>query len=357
MLYSDINSITYHGKPLFSKSSSDPLFLAYESSRELDTVPRGVSKKYLLETDDRILFFKSCKPEEILGELVSAEIGRNIGLDIVDPIAVDANFFLPYGMFYEYSGVVMTSYRKHEGDKSHRVISARNMIRNFGVNQDSDPRTKYSVYNYAIAASKMNRSGVLGNENIMLEKNFILDHMKLIMFDYLTLQSDRHDHNVEYILEGVEGEVQTLKMSPIFDNSLCFLLFSSETIAQAIRNSKNDEDEKKKLEGLLSMSTCYFFDKDHITTPNSALDTASDFAKIIKCHREMANYFELIKNIDIDDILNRISYRNNIKISSDQRITIREIFNFRRNLICMALEREEQNRGEEATNEDTISID
>lgn len=357
MLYTDVDSITRKGKQIFSRSSAEPLFLMYESETELDTVPRGVSKKYLIQTDDRILFFKSCKPEETLGELVSAEIGRNIGLDIVDPIAVDANFSLPHGVIQEFSGVVMTSYRKAESDKSHRVISARNMVRNFGEIKNPEPRAKYSVYNYAIAASNMNRSGILENENIRLEDGFILKHIKLIMFDYLTLQSDRHSHNVEYILEGAEGEPRLLKMSPIFDNSLCFLLYSAEKIAKLARESKTSEEAKKSLESIISMTTRYFFDVSDPPVNDNIWDTANDFAKIIKCQGEIAEYFELIKKIDMDETLNRVSYRNNIKISPEQRITMREIFNFRRNLICSAVEREEKNREGEKPNEERLQFD
>lgn len=47
------------------------------------------------------------------------------------------------------------------------------------------------------------------------------DLFKMIVFDYLTCQSDRHDCNFGFILDN-NGDIPTLKVAPLFDNELSF---------------------------------------------------------------------------------------------------------------------------------------
>lgn len=49
-----------------------------------------------------------------------------------------------------------------------------------------------------------------------------LDLFKMIIFDFITCQSDRHDCNFGFIVENSNNGIPTIKVAPLFDNELSF---------------------------------------------------------------------------------------------------------------------------------------
>lgn len=79
------------------------------------------------------------------------------------------------------------------------------------------------------------------------DKDEILFNLfKVIVFDYITSQRDRHTNNINFICSAGENNKINLKLAPLFDNEMSFGRFSEKTYKDAM-NSPTSVDFCKYL--------------------------------------------------------------------------------------------------------------
>lgn len=81
------------------------------------------------------------------------------------------------------------------------------------------------------------------DNNLVLDKNIEQDLKEMALMDYLLIQIDRHQGNIEFLIEEKHG-INTLKLAPMFDNGFSLYLQNkaSETtkILNALKNKKQE---------------------------------------------------------------------------------------------------------------------
>ena len=175
-------------------------------------------KKYLYKIDDkRHLGF---------GELFYCHLGQKFGFDCV-------NAYPAYDTKTNTKGVLVESFKPN----GERALSLKDLI-HFCV-------PYFSTHDYACYFSYqefMRMEKVLATAKLEYEPNLGDKFKQLVLIDYLLGQTDRHDLNLEFLLQkNPQSKMITLKMAPLFDNGRAMGLptLADDTLQELIEDAQD----------------------------------------------------------------------------------------------------------------------
>lgn len=316
----------------------------------------GQREKFWFYFDSKKYLFKKrgIQSDDIYAEVIADEIAKTIGID---------SAIYSLGTFNNELGVITENFVK----KDERLI--------LGVEIISDVLNKYGIDN----PDFLNKFGIKGlgvkdahNKLNNLEDIWaILDLyfkdkpnkqdlvkmtmdglVKLLLFDVLSLQGDRHIRNWGIIANEKEG---TYRFSPLFDNSnICGLNRSNSKIAFAgmlnsLKKSSSIEKNTKTVDQLqqliyhskliFSVSDNDIIDIEHKKRKNN-LDILDYFISISdeKSIQLLENYTNRLLNIGIENIINSKEQKMGIDIDKEVKQHIINSININLNNIYERLE-------------------
>ena len=173
--------------------------------------------------------------------------------------------------------------------------------------------TEPTLFNIAEALEYYKNAGYNVNK-----KQIILDLYKMIVFDALTMQTDRNTYNIHFIVD----KQANLKVAPLIDNEFAFFgeFFYPDT--KTYNMTKDEILRQYAVEGkyliIEKFGTLKKFDY---------LDNLKDILILAKKNKSMKDiFFNIIDNINIDNAINELK-KYGIKIEDNYKNYIEKIIN------------------------------
>jgi len=159
-------------------------------------------------------------------------------------------------------------------------------------------------------------------------KKATLEMYKLAIIDYFLGQGDRHENNVEFIL-NIDG---SMRLAPTFDNGHC--LDFRQTYFM-VKKFMNEIDNGTRTEKYLGDNVCMTLEShydDHYRTKHINEDNfIFDLVKISSHNSTIKQFITNILNLDMINELDELEERANAKIGRDYKRFANEIFKNRCN--------------------------
>ena len=316
----------------------------------------GQREKFWFYFDNKKYLFKKRgnKSDDIYAEVIADEIAKTLEID-------SANYTL--GLFNNEDGVITESFIKENERLILGVEIMSEVLNKYGLN-NIDFLKKYGIDNLGVkdAHNKLNNLEdiwsildlyFIDNENKQELVKMTMDGLiKLLLFDMLTLQGDRHIRNWGIIANEKE---ETYRFFPLFDNSnICGLNRSNSKLAfsgmiNSLKKSNSIEKNIKtseQLQQLLYHSKLLFSvsDNDIINIERKKrkdnLDVLDYFISVSdsKSIELLDNYTNKLVNIGIENIISNKEQKMGINIDSDIKEHIINSINLNLNNICERLE-------------------
>lgn len=316
----------------------------------------GQREKFWFYLDDRKYLFKKRgnKSDDIYAEVIADEIAKTLSID-------SANYTL--GTFNNESGVITESFIKQDERLILGVEIISEVLNKYGLN-NVEFLKKYGIDNLGVkdAHNKLNNLEDIWSilDLYFLDKTnkqelvkMTMDGLiKVLLFDMLTLQGDRHIRNWGIIANEKEG---TYRFAPLFDNSnICGLNRSNSKVTfSGMLNSlkKNNSIEKNKktaeqLQQLLYHSKLLFSvsDNDIIDIEHKKrkdnLDILDYFISVSDADsiQLLDNYANNLLDIGIENIVNNKENKMNVNIDEEVKQHIINSINLNLNNIYERLE-------------------
>ena len=245
-------------------------------------LPKG---KAIFKTyDDPYMFMNRVGNIRLVNELICYEIskqvgvlcaeyepathGKNIGVVTYD-VAKENEKMLNLKEFYDFAGC------------------------DFSVN---------GLHNFSVALDKLVEQGYKLDKRAMQRSYF-----KVVMFDILTVQSDRHKNNVHIL---IDEKNKTIRFSPIIDNEFAFnVAYLEDMIMEhSIVRSKDFIEQMKEISVVLTLRE----ERMGFDMYNSNL---TEIMKIIKQNPNYESIFkDMVKNFDVKKAIENVK-KQGVKIS------------------------------------------
>ena len=177
--------------------------------------------------------------------------------------------------------------------------------------------------------------------------NIINSYVNMLLFDIFTLQGDRHPNNWGLIKNG-----DNYRASPLFDNSTSFGL-GSPFMESRIANFKNDFMNARRVKDYDVIDETIYLARPSFTLSNdniknddkeSSLDVFRDFIR--KTGSESVKYiepfFREINELNLENIVKKVSLENGIKMSDDLLGYIYNVFSYHQRKLATVMDMEYQ---------------
>lgn len=227
------------------------------------------------------------------GEFMASVIGKFVGVNLIKTHLVHKS--------NDY-GVLMDNFKQQENE----YIALSSILSCF--NED-----EMRTYDKVIAAVKF----FCEDNDIVCDESVERDLKRLILFDYLMLQQDRHGENIEFEISKDEKNDCFLKLAPIFDNEFCFLFLYDERIWN--NYIYNEETFNSRI---------FAFNK---VQPINAL------AKEIMKSEDLTLILEKFLKIDINKIIDLCDELSSKKMPLKYRNLVNSIFEKQKKKLCLEI--------------------
>lgn len=249
--------------------------------------------QYKFEKNDKSYYFKSNATEKDFadyGEFLASIIAKFVGIDAITTHLVKND--LDYG-------VIMNNFKKPENE----YISLSDILYSF---DESEMQT----YDKVIASVKF----FCEDNDIICDSSVERDLKRLILFDYMLLQQDRHGENIEFEISKNDKNDSVLKLSPIYDNEYCFLFLFDERIWD---NYKYNEKT--------FLSRIFAF---------SSEEPIKELAKEVIKSEDLTNILERFMKIDVKKIIDLCDELSSKKMPVKYKNLLNSIFKNQRDKLC-----------------------
>ena len=316
----------------------------------------GQREKFWFYLNDKKYLFKKRgnQSDDIYAEVIADEIAKTLSID-------SANYTL--GTFNDEAGVITESFIKDDERLILGVEIISDVLNKYGLN-NIEFLKKYGIDNLGVkdAHNKLNNLEdiwsildlyFINNKNKQELVKMTMDGLvKILLFDMLTLQGDRHIRNWGIIANEKEN---TYRFAPLFDNSnICGLNRSNSKVAfsgmlNSLKKSNSEEKNIKTTEQLqqllyhskllFSVSDNDIIDIEHKKRKNN-LDILDYFISISddKSIQLLDNYVSKLLDVGIETIVNNKEKKMGIDISEDVKQHIINSINLNLNNIYERLE-------------------
>ena len=154
-------------------------------------------------------------------------------------------------------------------------------------------------------------------------KKATLEMYKLAIVDYFLGQGDRHEHNVEFIL-NIDG---TMRLAPTFDNGHCLDFRQTHFVVKRFMTEIDDNTRTEKYMGDNVCMTLESHHDDHFRSKHISDDNfIFDLVKLSSHNKEIKAFISNILDIDIMQELDDIEQVTNTHIGRDYKRFANEIF-------------------------------
>lgn len=221
-----------------------------------------------------------------------------------------------------YNGLISYNIAKN----TEEIFSGRMLLKFFGIKQEN------CIINYYNAMKQSTNKGYNVNKVEEMIKMY-----KLCILDYLTLQTDRHMSNVNFLIDYKTKEIH---FAPIIDNEMAFCCMDIYEDVLDIYDDKNmtvkDILDKYNKGHMLSI-----YPLEHIIPKDQEIKQQIVlFAKEVKLGMNTLKY--VLKNIDIKKAIANVE-KNDIKISSAYKNFVYSLFEYNKEQLLKCLEFEISN--------------
>lgn len=313
----------------------------------------NASDSFMFKTDQGWMFFKTADDDELVSELLSAYIARQLGMNVVDPLPVEIE---------DMCGVVMPSYLPES--RVFERYSFNDLHLKFSrLNERFKPQVRPTCFYAMTMLENLSEFGGTFAET-KVNSEAMYDLAKIAIFDFLTRQTDRHSENIEFILEG-----GVLSVAPMFDNANSFFFdqsvlnaFRSEhwarsfTKAEIIKNLPlfgSDSDLRFKFtlptekiidlkkgvdcEEKKSRPRCTMSIKDR--QAESAKLNLEDISGVLYCNPKMQDFRRKIEYVNMQGIFDEIERDTGFKLSYKHKFVAENLFDNQRNILISATDK------------------
>lgn len=246
----------------------------------------GIQEKYWVEVDDKQYLFKYNQSQadfSDFGEVFVSYICYVLGVKCVN--AIFCKDFFEDKKFVN-NGVLIESYRTEKVEES---FSLDSLIKRY-LRRETD--------GYSVKEILKILKDFCKDNNVILDVNIEQELKEMALIDFLLIQSDRHAHNIEFLIENQNG-IKTLKLAPMFDNGFSlYLQNNTKTNLQALKellaNKYVDSFSKKN-------PMPKFYIKASINSNKNCL--VKDLAKEIINNKKLKKIFENFCKLNISEEL------------------------------------------------------
>lgn len=275
-------SLKKYGHVWFKLSKGDALFKTYDGE-----------------------YKKEVKDLRIINELICSCLAKQIGINsaVYEPAILDDAY-----------GVVTYNFLK----ENQKLLT----LDNFFMPGDNTP----SLVNIS---EKIDFYKMLGYD--ISKEEIILDLYKIMIFDAITLQSDRNSFNINFILDN---DFNSIKVSPLFDNEFAFNVENLYNVYYIPEKNFSFRDLIANYSvdaKLLEVKSETLFDKRRY------YKLVSSLTDLAKCNDEMKTFLiKTIKSLSVSNAINDVE-KMGVEISNEYRQYIKTIVNGTKRLFLIDL--------------------
>lgn len=358
-----LDEYTLNGEPLFTRKPDNGFSLSVGNCVK-HSGQRSLNDSFKIETDNGILFFKQENNFHSNISIITGEIANALGMKVVAPVKatlfytkenIDDN---KLSQHYQMDGVIMNSFSDTSDDAE---IITPLKFKNLIEYSKEQPSNFPSIYESMSAIAEMKTLDEF--KDVKFDDEIVYDLMKIAIFDFLTLQPDRHPRNIEFLFrEFPAGSGKfTFESAPMFDTSLAFEPHTCKSRTISLKNYTNlvaQFDELPRVfNGILrleSESVC-FKSMMNRKTPDEienqlrqeSFSALGNMAKVIVCNPKMREFYNDIMDLDIKKLVNEIYEKHNLSpFIMKEFLYIRDAFDNQRLLLHTAVKVEEIKRAE-----------
>ncbi len=239
----------------------------------------------IVKTFDMGLLYKQRK-ERLINELLCCELAKMVDVDCAqyEPIFKNYNDEQIFGL-----ASYLTNKRDEETNKIEEYI----------------PYYHFSCFEKIVEYMK----SYAKRNNLKLDKHFKFDMYKMIVFDLLTFQQDRHGQNVHIIYNKKD---KTLSLSPLIDNEMAFGLKSISRLwySESYPNSRFLTED-------MDLSSNIDVSYTKIDRSHKFVENIEDVVKMAKDHSTYKLFLiNVIKNFDIKKCID-ITQSKGVEVPQD----------------------------------------
>ena len=252
-------------------------------------------KKWFVLSQGKVLFktfdgeqFRYVKKYRIINELVCYELAKMMGVKCAryEPAIKKENDIIKTGV---------VSFKVNTGNQVLKTL--------YDDNEDVTAETFSEIVELMKQRSK--------NDKILLDPDFEFDLFKMVVFDILTLQQDRHLTNIHII----DDKKQNKRMlSPLIDNEMAFGVITLNQKAEERKTDINFSDIVESMNSSVFLIKYVKFTKNHNFT-----QTIKDAVIFARRKEKYMNFLKnAIKNFDVKLAIQQVEEKN-IKISDEYK--------------------------------------
>ena len=252
-------------------------------------------KKWFVLSQGKVLFktfdgeqFRYVKKYRIINELMCYELAKMMGVKCAryEPAIKKEN------------DIIKTGAISFKVNTSNQVLKTL-----YDDNEDVTAETFSEIVELMKQRSK--------NDKILLDPDFEFDLFKMVVFDILTLQQDRHLTNIHII----DDKKQNKRMlSPLIDNEMAFGVITLNQKAEERKTDINFSDIVESMNSSVFLIKYVKFTKNHNFT-----QTIKDAVIFARRKEKYMNFLKnAIKNFDVKLAIQQVEEKN-IKISDEYK--------------------------------------
>ena len=239
-------------------------------------LPKGRAIFKTFDDSDSGDFFHSVRNMRLVNELICYEISKQIGV-----ICAEYELATKDGE----TGVVTYDVRK----SGEQIIDASTLF------FEADIEPVFGFRSYSDALDKMIAKGYKLNK-----QKILMGIYKLAIFDALTLQSDRHDSNVFFL---IDEKKRTLRFSPAIDNEFAFNIKYFDEVASIKKIT--EADFNVNLENISDL--LYLLGADGEETDYPFNENIKQIVRIAKSNEKYAQVFmDMVKSFNLQQVLDKV---------------------------------------------------
>lgn len=284
---------------------------------------RGIEPKCWLSIDnvDWLYKYNPQVPDVTFGEVFVSELCKHFDIDCVDARFAEGTITINgknnKQNTIQTKGCLIKSYLTPNVVESISLSTIDSVVNKINIKEYTPDNIYETVKKFSEGVYEIDEDVLQNLKNITL-------------FDYLTVQADRHDENVEFLIYD-DGGKKHIRLAPMFDNGRCFnfMLKPDELMLQ---------DEL-----FITGETPFWFMDECLTKDdNSFADCTYGLARELERNKELKNLFENMKQLDMRKFIDDFVLAHGVSVSKISEQQIVETWNHRIKKIIRAVQRYKQ---------------
>lgn len=265
--------------------------ISFDTIDSADTV-EGIEAKVWVNIDGcwHLYKYKQCKQLDV-GEVFVSKLCQELGLK-----CVKSRFAHGWVGDEETRGCLIESYRTPDVVEGFTLEVAKSS------NSLSSSREYTPKY---IVETLEKHVG----DSCEIDKNILQELKEMALFDYLVVQIDRHDGNIEFLKCKKDDGSYVVKLAPMFDNGRCFDFINSN------ENEFFDELSLSAQDFVTGEMQCLIMDNIFNTDYGCYSDVCFGIAREILKNKELKELYIRLKNFDMGAFVDEFVEKTGAKIN------------------------------------------